>query len=234
MRYIPALLGLGVLALGSIVSNLALIVLGLTIGVAGLAVGALLGVRQERTTRTYDDLSGEERTLVRPFVNLHREIETLVDRHGRSPVVKVIGKEALTESATILGYATRLLEARSQLRKALAGKVEAKHEIERMRAQIAGEESSAIRNSLETALSAREAELAQYGGVEAALSRIESSLRQAEAGLAELRTRLAVSASTAAEATVNEGTDLRDTLANLRALGASLDEADEIAGVLGR
>lgn len=230
----PALVGLGVLVFGAIASNLALIVLGVAVGVAGLAAGSLLGTRQDRSSRTFDDLSGEERTLVRPFVNLHREIEAIVDRHGRSPVVKVIGKEALTESGTILGYATRLLEARSQLRKALAGKVEAKHEIERMRGQLAEEESSAIRNSLETALSAREAELAHYGGVEAALSRIESSLRQAQAGLAELRTRLAVSASTAAEATVNEGSDLRETLANLRALGASLDEADEISSVLGR
>ncbi|MCW5942630.1 MAG: hypothetical protein KIS66_10390 [Fimbriimonadaceae bacterium] len=233
MRHLPALLGLGLFVFGAIASNVALMLLGATIGIAGLAASALLGVRKERSARTYDDLSGEERTLVRPFVNLHREIEALVDKHGASPVVKVIGREALAESATILGYATRLLEARSQLRKALAGKVEAKHEIERMRGQFEGEASESVRASFETAIAARETELTHYAGVETALARIESSLRQAEAGLAELRTRLAVSASTAAEATATEGGDLRETLANLRALGASLDEADKITNVIG-
>jgi phage shock protein A len=58
-----------------------------------------------------------------------------------------------------------------------------------------------------------------------ALERIELGLRQAEAALAEMRARLAAAPLEAQ--TDAPGEDLRETVGRLKALGTSLEEAEE-------
>ncbi len=177
------------------------------VAVVGLLLASAAGVRKRRETMSYDELSGDARTLVRPLVRLNREIEELVDANKSSPEIKVIGGEAVAESRRMLAHATRLLQARSELKRA----VESQRELRRTFGEKADQLPDRSREAVD------------------AIAKIEAAIQNAQMSLTDMKTRLAL-ASAGSQEFDHEG--FRESLANLRALDASLDEAEEMT--LGR
>lgn len=175
--------------------------------VIGMLLASAAGVRKRRAAMSYDELSGDARTLVRPLVRLNREIEELVDANPSSPEIKVIGGEAVAESRRLLEHATRLLRARSELKRAVESQRELRRNFGDKAEQLPDRSSEAVD----------------------AIAKIEAAIQGAQMSLTDMKTRLAL-ASAGTQEFDHEG--FRESLANLRALDASLDEAEEMT--LGR
>ena len=182
-------------------------------------------VRSEDVTQTMDP---DSRTLFVPIRRLTSEIEDLVERNKNTALMRTVGKEALEEAGRIREQAAHALQIRGELRRALRSRSTAAHEVESLTAQAAAALTDAEREALTGAAEARRLEMSQYETVEQALARIDGGVRQAEAALSEIRARLAVGATGEKTAEATESTDLRETVARLKALSLSVDEAEQV------
>jgi hypothetical protein len=181
--------------------------------------------RENRAESYQDDLNPEARTLLRPIRKLHQELAQFVSSTDRTEV-KVIGTEALSESRAIVQHCANLLQLRTEIKRSLQGRYTAEKDIGELNESIQSAQTESEKQSLETALQARQKELGHYVQQEEALSSIEGQLRQAEAALAELKARLMVSASSSEE--VSNPDELTSALSRLKSLSGSLDEAEEL------
>lgn len=212
------------------------LVAGLAFGQYPLAIASLVGwvgfaafqsMRQTQARVGPSDanaVSNENRARIAPIRRFHREIAELVAAHQSSPAVKVIGAEAIQESQSILNQAVRMLQIRDSLSKTLHTQSENERERAEMEMRLAsaGPEE---RDILEAALRARQLESEHFGPAKAGIERIDLALRQSEAALSELKTRLAVSASHSLDVQ-SADSDLSETLSRLKSLGTSLEEAE--------
>lgn len=220
-----AAVGLAFSAYGALQDNYGWTVLGLLVALTSVVVLALSASRSQRLSDVYASLSPQERTLLSPIRRMRAEIEKLTTE-AQSEAVRMIAKEALDEADSIIAHAVKLVSARSDILKALAAEPSASRESEELRASLdtaTADESP----TLESALQSRERESAYYAKLRKSLDRIESTLKQAEAALAEMKAKLAVSAAIPAE-TEDTDNNLREGMDRLRALGVSFDEAEQM------
>lgn len=202
--------------------------LALASGVALAVVGFVWAARQtrrQRETMAYDDLSGEERTLSRPLVRLLHEIEEAVERSRQTPLLRSVGPEALAEAQRIVDFAVRLLERRGHLRRAALSAAGASHEIRQLTDSLEAESSEEVRNSIRITLEAKRLEREHADRAHEAVGIIDRHLRQAEAALSELRTRITV---VAARTDMESDEPLREALRNARSLTDALDETEAL------
>lgn len=218
--------------IGAVVGNLGMTIVGLIGAIAGVGFIAARHAQDSRGADQSDTLSNEGRTLLRPVKGLADEIATLIDTNKDSQTIRIMGGEALEESKGLLGQVVRSLQTRDELKRTLRGRYEAEKEIgdARMRLEFA---NGPEKESLDTAIAARTQELAHYGEIERHIKRIELSVNQAEAALAEMKARLAATASGEKEA-LGSGDDLRETIGRLKSLSASYDEAEQVIRGTGR
>lgn len=217
-----------VVIVGVISRSLPLVLLGIVGGIGAIAVASMrMRAEAELEGLNLDDLDAEGRILLRPFGRLRADLQAVVDRHSDQPSVKVIGAEAVREADAIVAQAHRLVQARAGLRKSLRGKGEAELGVRRLSQQLEAAPSDAERASLASAIQAHQEEIAQYDRLQQAVVEAESRLRQAEAALSELKSRLEVGAASQASAALMED-ELGDVVARLKSLGKSFDEAENM------
>jgi len=198
--------------------------------IIAFAVVAFLTVRRTQRNRPAverEDLDAESRTLLRPLAKLQADLAELVAQNKESATVSVVGKEALEEVGRIMEQATASLKIRSDLRRSLRGEYDAKKEIESLEAKLATATNAPERESLQSALDARQAELTHYDTIRQATAQIDGGLRQAEAALAEMKARMAGSVGTE-KLQSTSGDDLRESISRMKALSLSYDEAEEL------
>jgi hypothetical protein len=196
-------------------------ILTLLVGGTGwLAWTSSRGAQRRRNETPGINLNMESQGLLRPLRHLSNEIEELVEKFKDSSTVQLMGTEAKSEARRLLEQAAKSLEHRTELRTALRGKYEASVALDRLRAS-GGEE-------LAGAIAAREAELAHYDEVEAAILQIENRLKLAEANLSELKTRLAIGGPQERAAAMGTNDELRDALARMKSLNAAYDEVESL------
>lgn len=216
------------MAYGFITGNIALGLLAMLTAVAVAAVASIGAAQRQRQATGVEDLPHESRALLRPILRLREELREFVGKHSESAALKVIGAEALQEADTIVEHATRLLTLRAQTKKAALGRSLSEQEVAQLEVQLEGATNPAERQALENALAARRAEREHYGPLQDSLRAIDSSLKQAEAALSEMRARLNLAVSDEARFVSGDQQDLNDTVARLRSLSASMDEAEEL------
>lgn len=195
----------------------------------GVTLAFFYSIRKTNQVRRSDPLEAvrpENRARIAPIRKLMADIQALVDQHGDDPAIGVIGREAAADSNRVFEQCVRMLAARDALIRASGSRVETDREIARLES-LASTASDVERPSLETALAARQKERKHHERARDAVDRIDAQMRQAEAVLSELKTRLTLAASTAA-APDFEHEGLSDTLSRLKSLGDSLDEAVEV------
>lgn len=211
--------------LGIFLNSIPMVVLGLIVGVLIVAVVTMKQAQASREADPAEDLSPESRTLLRPLKKIYQEMQDAAD--GKSETLSpYIAVEALNESKQLLDQSAAALKLRDRLLKESRQGYNAQKGAEDLQARLSAASSDDERASLESALTARQQEIGHYKTLEEGIAKIESSVKQAEATMAEMRAKLV---SSGAAGMVTDGNDpLRETVGRMRSLSTSLTEAQEM------
>ncbi|MBI5707982.1 MAG: hypothetical protein HZC36_13445 [Armatimonadetes bacterium] len=186
----------GAVLLGIVLGRFELSVLGLLGWIGFAAFQSMKATQARQQGDPTHSLSNDARSRIGPIRRLVAEIERLVAGGAGNTALQVIGAEAIKEARSMLAKAAALAAARDDLERAVA--------------QV----------SPSTEEGARALETANKG-----IADIDRALSQMEAGLADLRGRFALSIAQTVGAAQDQQS-LEETLARLKALGSSLDEAE--------
>lgn len=212
--------------LGLLLHQPVFILLGLVVAVGMVA---LMGMRQSMShdsVVSLDDLPPEERTLLLPVKKAFQDLKQVVQENAGSATVQMLGKEAEAEAGRIFEQAAKSLRLRAELRKVLKGRYDAERDIQRLETQ-ASSATEVEREALSSASEARKTELGHYTIIEENVAKIDAGLRLAQAALAEIKARLNVGAS-GEKLAENGGEELRESLARLKSISLSYDEAQQL------
>lgn len=212
--------------LGAVLSNPAMVVLGLLVGVASIGLLAARGAQATRAADLGEGLTNEGRTRLQPVRRLVAEIEKIVGANAQSPTVQIMGAEAEAEARRLYDQVAKALAQREALERSLRPRYEAQQAIEQAKARRASATGPEA-DSLDQTIAARSQELGQYEQAEAALQQIDARVAQAEAALSEMKSKLLTSATGEHIAASNED-DLRESLSRMKSLSAGYDEADQV------
>lgn len=222
---LPILVGLGVALLGAAIGQTAIVMLGLILGVLAVAFTAMKSAQALREDDPAEELGPESRILLRPLKMLYQEMQDAAEGKSES-ISPYIAQEALQESKQLLEQSAAALRLRDRLLKESRSGYSAQKSAEDLEARLATAASEDERTSLQSALDARKQELGHYSTLEQGIAKIESSVKQAEAAMAEMRAKLI---SSGAAGLAQQGSDpLRETVGRMRALSTSLTEAQEM------
>jgi chromosome segregation ATPase len=222
---LPLVVMFGLVAAGAILGRVELALLGILGAIGALAAISMRAAQERHAEQELESVHPQDRALLAPLRKLRREIRAIVEAQKGNVAVAVIGAEAEAEADRIIRQSAELLRLRRELRKANTAASAAAREIDELKKEAGAAVSEAEAEALRSALAARELEQAHLARAGDALERIELGLRQAEAALAEMRARLAAAPLEAQ--TDAPGEDLRETVGRLKALGTSLEEAEE-------
>ncbi|HEY0865902.1 MAG TPA: hypothetical protein VGE01_00910 [Fimbriimonas sp.] len=195
--------------------------------IAGI-LAFLASARRGAAARAEDaaeSMDADSRSLYSPIRRLSDEIEALASRKDTA-TIRIIGAEAAQEARRIREQCARALVARSELKRAGRGKSTALGEIDDLDRQLAEAASDQEKQAYLNAQEAYRRQIAHFAKAEEALSRIDVSVKAAEAVLAEMKTRLAVAASSE-KAELAGDEDLRETISRMKTLSVSYDEAEQ-------
>jgi len=215
-----------VLALiGIVINSVPLVILGVILALAIVAFQSLSKTRAIHASDQYDQLSAESRILVRPLKKIYEEMAQAAE--GKSETISpYIAQEALSESDHLLKQSVAALLLRDRLVRESRGQYDASKSIGDLQSRIASSTSDDEKASLQSALDARQQEIGHYDQLKQGIAKIESSVKQAEAAMAEMRARLVSSGSAGVAA---QGSDpLREAVGRMQSLSASLTEAQQM------
>lgn len=194
---------------------------------AVLVMFFLMAVRRAREHGPHaSELDSVGRSLLSSLTTLRDSLTSLVADLRDVPELKDLLHEVTKESDHAYEQANVLLEARTSLQRTLKGRATALQKLGEADSLLQSETDPEARASLESALAARRDEVAGYRKVEDRIRGIEAKLRQAEAGLAELQSKL-VTATSLRDGSNGAESELGGLADRLRTLGGTLDEATE-------
>lgn len=219
---VAAVLGLLLVVVGLTIHQLALVILGVALAVVLVAISAMR-TTQTRLEDPIEDLSPESRILIRPLRHIYQEVEQAANEKDAS---NFMAKDALAECKHLLDQSAAALRTRDQLVKEKRGRYEAEKSIADLKARLASASTEDEKNSLQSALTARTQEIANYDTLNDSIAKIESSVKQAEAAMAEMRAGM-VTASTAGLADAAND-PMRDAIGRMRALSATMIEVQDL------
>lgn len=222
----PAALISAAVAIGGVFfSSVPALVLG---AVAWLGSVAFAAAKQAQNRSPHpSDMNPESRLLLRPLKDLQEELITIVRQNSDVVTVRVVGGEAIAEANNLVERATKLVETRAHIKRTLRGKGEAQVRLRQLEAQLERSANDAERESLSGAIDATNKEIQQYSELDSALERIDIHLRDAEASMREIKTRISIGAAGDRMEAGEEG-DMRELVGRLRSLGSSIQEAEEM------
>lgn len=172
------------------------------------------------------NLGEEAKWIVRPIRKLRNDLASLAENSASSASVSVIAQEAVAEADEIYGKAVNIAVARETVKRTLRNRGEAETELNRLQRQFAEAQSGPESDALEAALTAKQKELVAYDLADIKIKEFESKLKEAEAVLSELKSRLSTEAidSGPMESTHDE---LNGMIGRLKVLGQSFEEAQQ-------
>lgn len=220
-----ALVFAAVAVAGGIFNSIPVLAIGAILWVGSIAFLSSRQAQRQGLMTDLSELSPDARILFRPIRQAHEDLIAIVQRGSSDPTVKVVGEEAISESAQIADQAFRMAQSRSQLEKTLKGRSVAELEIKRLNEKIANSTSQEELDALKSALSAHQSEYNHYEQVTTSMATIDNKLREAQAALSELKARIAVGAADTSAAQAGED-ELGEIMGRLKSLSASFDEAE--------
>ena len=229
VRFPPAVLagviaGVVLVLFGAVASQILFVLLGVLIALVVLAGFAIKNTAAQAND-SYDELSPDSRILIRPLNKIYNEMAEAAE--GKSETISpYIAQEALTESKRLLDQSTAALLLRDRLKRESRGRYDAEKSIGDLKARMDSALGDDEKVSLQSAMDARTKEIGHYDLLKDGIAKIESSVKQAEVAMAEMRARLITSNSVGV---AEQGSDpLRETVGRMQALSASLTEAQEM------
>ncbi len=209
---------------GIVVGQVALVILGVVLAVFVWGIRAM-SATQARVDDSVDHLSPESRILVRPLKLIYNEMQEASKSKAES-ISPYLTEQALAESKRLLDQSVAALLLRDKLVRGGRGRYEANKSIGDLQIRLDSSTTEEEKASLKSALQARQQEVAHYDSLLPGISKIESSVKQAEAAMAEMRARMIASAPSGI---AEQGSDpLREAVGRMQALSSSLSEAQEM------
>ncbi|MFZ4509238.1 MAG: hypothetical protein ACOYON_16240 [Fimbriimonas sp.] len=196
------------------------------VAIGYLALKTMKKTANVRAADLRDQMAGDSRALYVPIRRLAQEIDHIVVKSKSSPEMRILALEAQNEASQISNQIGQLLVARGQIRRAIAD--QGTSDLKRAELELNLEQAASLaeRQALQSALDASRLEASQLVGLDDQIAQIDAFVRQAEAALSELRTRLNV--ALASQAMGQGGDDsLRDTIGRLKSLSSSVEETEK-------
>lgn len=225
----PNLIGVGIglvtALVGGLLGNIPLVLLGIVVAFAVVAIGSLRATRAAHVDDSYEDLSPESRILIRPLKKIYNEMSDAAASKSET-ISPYLAQEALAESGQLLKQSMAALSLRDRLMRESRSRYDAEKSVDDLQSRLSTAQSEDEKTSLKSALDARTQEIGHYDQLKKGIAKIETSVKQAEAAMAEMRARLVSSGSADVAA---QGSDpLREAVGRMQALSASLTEAQEM------
>ena len=193
-----------------------------TLGFVGALLVGFLNRRAHPAAESIDELDVEARAAMNRVHRLSRELAEAIDGNAKAGLAN-LGAEIATWNQDLVSEAQTALRSRSRLRRALRGRAAALHELELLKTKLTAATSDAERDSLKTAISARDSEVNEYKPAEQMILQIDAGLEQTQAALSALKARVTAKPSTGSELDA-----LRARLREAGPLAATLTEAADL------
>src|SRR5688572_16112826 len=204
---------------------------------AGIAMLGLLGwflsmkgnVQADRTeVPSSADVSTPSKLRIKPIVELREEIVGMIEAQRSNPVVSAMAFDTRTEIDSIVMRAVDILEAKRRIHKLAAQVFPSRAAVKALEDKL-GWATGAAKDSVDQALTTRRNELNILEELEAETNRLDANLDEAEAALAELRSRLLkVVASSSEQAAAEEMDPLSGMTERLHRISSTMEESVEM------
>ncbi|MBX3120279.1 MAG: hypothetical protein KF784_14535 [Fimbriimonadaceae bacterium] len=179
------------------------------------------------TSNILDRVSNNNRARIAPVKRIYEDISSIVAKNQTNAAVKVIGGETISEADLILNQCVKMLGHRDRILKSGAFDPNLADASSQLRSRAESAQSEEEKRSLESAAAAYEITSAQAGKAREALDRIDAGMKEAEAALELMKSRLnAAALGTDGPSSYDE--DFRESIMRLRSLEGSLTEALEM------
>lgn len=216
--------GAALALVGILLGQIGLVILGAALAVLMLGITSMRAT-QSKVADVTDQLSPESRILIRPLRHIYLEMQEAATGKSES-ISPYLAEEALSESKRLLDQSAAALLLRDRLVREGRGRYEASKSVTDLEARLASSTSEEEKASLQSALDARRQEIGHYDSMLPGIAKIESSVKQAEAAMAEMRARML---STSSTGLAEQGSDpLREAVGRMKALSSSLSEAQDM------
>jgi hypothetical protein len=201
-------------------------------GIVWVGAIAMITMRKTAIDRISDpreNMQPESRSLFAPIHRMTNDIEEIVHSKSASPIMKIVGGDAIAEAGRIREQVAKALAVRDELKRTLRERGLADSQIADFKAKADAAASPEEKSSLLSALEAKNLEVEHYAEVDKAIAQIDSGIARANAALAEMKARLSVKASTEKAAALEDSSDaLRDAMSRMKDLSVSYDEAEQL------
>ena len=216
-------IGLAIAVVGAALGQVPIVVLGVVLGLLIVGIVSMRVTQSLHVEEIGSDLSPDSRILLKPLRASYLELEAA--SQGKVQTLSpYLASEAMQEARQLLEKSASALALRDRFIKQSRGSYEAQKSTEDLQARLATAMSDEERASLKTAIDARQNELGHYQSLKDAAAKIETSVRQSTAIMAELRANMFSSASTALAQ--DQADPLRESLGRMQSLTKSLTEAE--------
>jgi len=174
------------------------------------------------------DVSTPSRMRVKPIVKLREEIVSMLESHRANPVISAMSFDTRMEIDSIVLRAVEILEAKRRIQKLAAQVFPSRAAVKALEDKL-GWATGAAKDSVDQALQTRRSELEILEDLEAEGHRLDANLDEAEAALAELRSRLLkVVASSSEQAAAEEMEPLSGMTERLHRISSTMEESVEM------
>jgi hypothetical protein len=227
------LLGSAVLAIVGLFAftRIGPIVGGAILGAAGALTMLALKNRPSHSrpeVPTAADVSTPSKMRIKPIVKLREEIVGMIDSHKSNPVISAMAFDTRTEIDSIVLRATDILEAKRRIQRLAAQVFPSRAAVKALEDKL-GWATGAAKDSIDQALATRRQELKILEELEEETARLDANLDEAEAALAELRSRLLkVIASSSEQAAAEEMDPLSGMTERLHRISSTMEESVEM------
>ena len=208
-------------------SVLVVLLLVLMIVIGGVFLASITSKKTGIQEDDREGLNPDSRSLYSKSRQLKQEIEKLAAAAPKGSPTYFVGREAVVEAGRVVSQLKDTLLVRQKLKKLAFEASAVDIEIEKLQSQANQAESEGERSSFLSAVEAKQAERAHYDEITTLVATLDADMRKAEAGLSEMRARLAVGVGR--DSTAGMDTEsLRESLAQLKGLSLSVDDAQAL------
>ncbi|MDQ2986253.1 MAG: hypothetical protein M3R13_05965 [Armatimonadota bacterium] len=226
-----ALAGAGAVLAGT-VSGILPIVLGTATLVGAMWFYLAVVARGQRSgpmVPSANDVSTPSKLRVKPIVKLREEVVAMLASHKTNPVVSAMAFDTQNEVDSIVLRSMEILEAKRRLQKLAASVFPSRAAVKGLEDKFARTSDEAAKASVGQALDTRREELRILEELESESNRLDANLDEAEAALAELRTRLLkVVASSSEQQAAEEMDPLSGMTERLHRISSTMEESVEM------
>ncbi len=184
---------------------------------------------QKNEVHEIETLDNSSRIRIRPMTKLRDEIFEIMDSYSHHFVIEAMKLDVKTEVNSLLTHSIELVKQRKQTQSLMNSLYASIFAVQDLQEKLGSASDSEVIESTKAALQARIEEKSRYDDLEVKMNRLEASLDNAESLLAELKSKLVMTAANES----NEMDELRkenieELTMRLKSLSKTMEESSQI------